>query len=133
MHRQSRISGARMFEDTYSQPDAPDPVLDDELVLSLVRRHVPDAKAVTGVDESGGEARTYAIDDAIILKAQRPQQLRPRTSVEKEVFFLQQLEQEPRVSVPRVLGYGSEGRYIEYNLQTRMPGQAMRHVPLDEE
>jgi hygromycin-B 7''-O-kinase len=122
-----------MFEDTYSQPDAPDSVLDDELVLSLVRRHVPDAQAVTGVDESGGEARTYAIDDAIILKVQRPQQLRPRTSLEKEVFFLRQLEQDPTVPVPRVLGYGREGRSIEYNVQTRMPGKAMRHVALDSE
>lgn len=54
-----------MFEDTYSQPHAPDPVLDDELVLSLVRRHVPEAVAVTGVDESGGEARTYTISGLI--------------------------------------------------------------------
>lgn len=76
-----------MFEHTYSQPDAPDPVLDEELVLSLVRRHVPDARVVTGIDESGGEARTYAVDEAIILKVQRPQQLRPLTSVEKEGFL----------------------------------------------
>lgn len=122
-----------MFEDTYSQPNALDPVLDDELVLSLVRRHVPDVQSVTSVDESGGEARTYAIDDNIILKVQRPQQLRPRTSLEKEVFFLQQLEQEPAIPVPRVLAYGREGRYIEYNVQTRMPGKAMRHVSLDAE
>lgn len=122
-----------MFEDTYSQPDAPDPVLDDELVLSLVRRHVPEARAVTAVDESGGEARTYVIDETMTLKVQRPQQLRPRTSLEKEVFFLKQLEGVPDVSVPRVLGYGREGHYIEYNVQTRMPGQAMRHVQLEEE
>jgi hygromycin-B 7''-O-kinase len=122
-----------MFEDTYSQPDAPDPVLDDDLVLSLVRRHVPDARAVTGVDESGGEARTYVVDGSVILKVQRPQQLRPRTSLEKEVFFLKQLEGVPDVSVPRVLGYGRDGQYIEYNVQTRMPGSAMRHIPLEEE
>lgn len=121
-----------MFEDTYSQPHAPDPVLDEELVLSLVRRHAPGAWAVTGVDESGGEARTYAIDESLILKVQRPQQLRPRTSLEKEVFFLRQLEHIPEVSVPRVIGYGREGQYVEYNLQTRMPGTAMRHVPLDD-
>lgn len=121
-----------MFEDTYSQPDAPDPVLDGELVLSLVQRHVPEARAVRGVDESGGEARTYAIDDTIILKVQRPQQLRPRTGLEKEVFFLRQLEQVPEACVPWVLGYGREGSNIEYNVQTRMPGRAMRHVPLDE-
>ncbi len=120
-----------MFEDTYSQPEAPDPVLDDELVLSLVRRHVPTAQVLTGVEESGGEARTYAIDNSMILKVQRPQQLRPRTSLEKEVFFLQQLEHVPGVSVPRVLGYGRRGRYVEYNLQTRMPGTAMRQVTLD--
>ena len=122
-----------MFEDTYSQPDAPDPVLADEVVLALVRRHVPEARAVTGVDESGGEARTYAIDDNIIFKVQRPQQLRPRTSLEKEVFFLRQLEQVPEVRVPRALGYGREGRDIEYNVQTRIPGQAMRHASLDED
>lgn len=122
-----------MFEDTYSQPEAPDPVLDVELVLALVRRHVPEAQAVTGVDESGGEARTYAIDDDLILKVQRPQQLRPRTSLEKEVFFLQQLEQVPDISVPRVLGYGRDGHFIEYNVQTRIPGKAMRHVPMGEE
>src|SRR5690348_4147747 len=122
-----------MFEHTYSQPDAPDPVLDDELVLSLVRRHVPDARAVVGIDESGGEARTHAIDEGIILKVQRPQQLRPLTSLEKEVFFLQQLERDPNISVPRVLGYGREGHTIEYNVQTRMPGRAMRHVSLDNE
>lgn len=122
-----------MFEHTYSQPDAPDPVLDGALVLALVRRHVPAALAVTGVDESGGEARTYAIDEGIILKVQRPQQLRPLTSLEKEVLFLQQLEREPDVRVPRVLGYGREGHSIEYNVQTRMPGMAMRHVPLEDE
>lgn len=121
-----------MFEDSYSQPDAPDPVLDNETVLGLARRHVPEARAVIGVDESGGEARTYAIDDSIILKVQRPQQLRPRTSLEKEVFFLKQLEQSPNTSVPRVLGYGREGGLIEYTVLTRMPGKAMRHVSLDE-
>ena len=45
-----------MPKDVYIQPDAPDPVLSEELVLALVRRHVPDAQTVTGVDESGGEA-----------------------------------------------------------------------------
>ena len=121
-----------MFEDAYSQPDAPDPVLDNETVLGLARRHVPEARAVIGVDESGGEARTYAINDSVILKVQRPQQLRPRTSLEKEVFFLKQLEQSPNTSVPRVLGYGREGGLIEYTVLTRMPGKAMRHVSLDE-
>lgn len=118
--------------DFYIQPEAPDPVLPGEVVLSLVRRHVPTARAVTGMDESGGEARTYLIDQTLILKTQRPQQLRPRTSLEKEVFFLNQLAAEaPDLSVPQVLGYGREGRMVEYTLMTRMPGIAMRHARLD--
>lgn len=122
-----------MFEHTYSQPDAPDPVLDTDLVLSLVRRHVQAAGAVTEIEESGGEARTYSIDEGVILKVQRPQQLRPLTSLAKEVFFLQQLEHEAAVNVPRVLGYGREGDTIEYTVMTRMPGTAMRHVSLNAE
>lgn len=129
-----------MPRDFYIQPDASDPVLSDEIVLTLARRHTPDARTISGVDESGGEARTYVIDDTMILKTQRPQQLRPRTSLEKEVFFLQQLAAgAPDLSVPRVLGYGREqspedtshGLLIEYTLMTRMPGVAMRRVELD--
>jgi hygromycin-B 7''-O-kinase len=32
--------------------------------------------------------------------------------------------------VPRVLGYGRESALLEYTVMTRMPGVAMRHVPL---
>lgn len=118
--------------DFYVQPEATDPVLADTTVLALARRHVRTAQAVTGVDESGGEARTYAIDDGLILKTQRPQQLRPRTSLEKEVFFLGQIAAAaPELSVPRVLGYGREGHMVEYTLMTRMPGVAMRSASLD--
>lgn len=126
--------------DFYVQPDASDPVLPAEVVLMLARRHEPGARTVSNVDESGGEARTYLIDDTMILKTQRPQQLRPRTSLEKEVFFLQQLAAAaPDLSVPRILGYGRErlpddttdGTQIEYTLMTRMPGVAMRRVELD--
>lgn len=65
-----------MGKDFYIQPDAADPVLDPDAVLAIVRLHAAGAKAVRAVDESGGEARTYAIDDGLILKVQRPQQLR---------------------------------------------------------
>jgi aminoglycoside phosphotransferase (APT) family kinase protein len=118
--------------DFYVQPDAPDPVLAADVALSLVRRHIPSALAVTNVDESGGEARAYTIDDVLILKTQRPQQLRPRTSLEKEVFFLNQLAAAaPELSVPRVLGYGRAEPGIEYTVMTRMRGTAMRHAGLD--
>lgn len=115
--------------DVYSQPDAPDPVLDGRTVLSLVKRHVPHAQAVTAVDESGGEARAYAIDDGLILKTQRPQQVRPRTSLEKEAAFLLELAAFPEIRVPRVLGYGREGG-VEYLCMTRVPGVAARHTSL---
>jgi aminoglycoside phosphotransferase (APT) family kinase protein len=122
--------------DFYIQPDAPDPVLSDDLVLSIARRHVPEARKVTAVDESGGEARTYDIDSEMILKTQRPQQLRPRTSLRKEVLFLEQIATHaPDLNVPRVLGHGSTqdeaGNQVEYTLMTRMPGVAMRHARLD--
>src|SRR4051812_41828297 len=85
------ISDMSMLEEYYLQPDAPDPVLPHAEVLRCVRRFVPRAKAVTRVDESGGEARTYVVDDAIVLKVQRPQQVRVGTSLAREVFFLNQL------------------------------------------
>lgn len=116
--------------DVYVQREAVDPVLPADVVLRLARRHVPTATAVTAVDESGGEARAYAIDAAVMLKTQRPQQLRARTSLEKEALFLDALADDPEVRVPRVLGYGRvEG--IEYLCMTRMPGVAARTVTLD--
>jgi aminoglycoside phosphotransferase len=118
--------------DTYSQPDAPDPVLEPEHVLALVRRHVPSAEKVTGVDESGGEARTYMCDDDVVLKVQRPHQLRPRTSLEKEAFILQELERDPSIRVPRALGYGRDGS-VEYLVLSRVPGIALKDSALEGE
>lgn len=115
------------MKDVYLQPDAPDPVLDEKLVLALARRHVPRADRILEVDESGGEARTYAVDEGLILKTQRPHRLRPRTSLRREVFFLHQLAGRPGIRVPRVLGYGREGA-VEYTLMTRMPGVSAQHA-----
>lgn len=119
-----------MPKDYYVQPEAPDSVLSAEQVLALARQHLPSAKAVTAVDETGGEARTYSIDDAYILKTQRPHKLRPRTSLKKEVVFLQQLEGVEGLTVPRVIGYGHPEPLIEYTLMTRMPGIAFRNAKL---
>ena len=117
-----------MPKDYYIQPDAPDLVWSEEQVLSLARQFVPSVKSVTAVDETGGEARTYYLDDNLLLKTQRPQQLRPRTSLRKEVVFLQQLEGVEGVSVPRFIGYGHPEPLIEYTLMTRMPGVAFRNA-----
>ena len=120
-----------VFADTYHQPDAVDPVLDEALVLRLVRQHIPKASAVTAVDETGGEARAYAIDDDIIVKTQRPHRVRPRTSLAKEAFFLEELARSaPEVSVPRVAGYGTTDG-VEYLCMTRMPGVALARAELD--
>jgi hygromycin-B 7''-O-kinase len=56
--------------DYYIQPDTPDPVLPDSVVMNLVHRHLPEAVAVADVDENGGEARTYAIDQVWIFDFQ---------------------------------------------------------------
>ena len=119
-----------MPKDYYIQPDAPDPVLSEEMVLVLARQHMPTVQAVTSVDETGGEARTYALDGDLILKTQRPQKLRPRTSLAKEVLFLRQLEGVAGVNAPRVLGYDHPEPLIEYSLMTRMSGVALRNAQL---
>ena len=80
-----------MIQTIYYQRGAADPVLENDFILNIVRQYAPGAKKVTDVDETGGEARTYAVDNNIILKVQRPQQLRNTTSLEREVFFLRQL------------------------------------------
>src|SRR6185436_568491 len=116
--------------DVYLQPDAADPVLADAVVLSLCARHAPRVRAVTGVDESGGEARVYLVDDAIVLKTQRPHRLRPRTSLAKEAYLLDLLASD---QVPRLLGYDrveTEQGAVEYLCMTRIPGRAVRRVTL---
>jgi aminoglycoside phosphotransferase (APT) family kinase protein len=111
-------------------PHPDDPVLGEEVVLSLVRRHVPGAKALTCVDESGGEARAYMIDANLVLNTQRPHRVRPRTSLEKSAFFMDQLASHPEVVVPQTLGHGREGA-IEYLCMTRIPGVALLNVKLE--
>lgn len=110
-----------LLDDMYNQPNAADSVLDEQTVLDIVRRHGVRCSAVTSIDETGGEVRTYILDHNLVLKVQRPHRRRPRTSLEKEAFFLQQLAAYPDIAVPHVFGYG---RYdtIEYLVMTRMPG-----------
>jgi len=115
-----------MITDIYYQRGAPDPVLEKEFVMNIVRQYVPDAKKVTDIDETGGEARTYAVDNNIILKVQRPQQLRLSTSLEREAFFIKQLENIEGISVPTILGHGKQ-ETVEYTVMTRMPGLAVRY------
>lgn len=118
-----------VFADTYFQPDAPDPVLDEQTVLEAVRRHAPEAGRLLEVDESGGEARAYHVEGDVVLKTQRPHRLRPRTNLEKEALFLRALDEEGGFPVPRVLGHGRVDG-IEYLCLTRMPGAPMKRTEL---
>jgi hygromycin-B 7''-O-kinase len=118
-----------LFRDMYSQPNAVDPMLDERTVLDLVRRHGVSGSAVTSIDETGGEARVYVVDETLVVKVQRPHRLRPRTSLEKEAFFLNQLSAYPDIVVPHVLGYGRHGN-IEYIVMTQMPGVPVLTVEL---
>jgi len=122
-----------MIKDIYYQRGFPDPILENDYVLSLARPFVPGVRRVAHIDETGGEARTYAVDEDIIVKVQRPQQMRLSTSLEREAFFLKQLEtQGINVSVPKVLGYGKDGT-VEYTVMTRMPGAAVSRSELTAE
>src|SRR5262249_24769456 len=118
-----------LLSDMYSQPHAPDPVLEERTVLDIVRRHGVRCSAVTRIDERGGDARAYVLDDTVVLKVQRPHRLRPRTSLEKEAFFLQQLTAYPDIVVPHVLGYGRH-ETIEYLVMTQMQGVSALTVEL---
>src|SRR5262249_33689310 len=71
----------------------------------------------------------YVLDDTLVLKVQRPHRLRPRTSLAKEAFFLQQLAAYPNIVVPHVLGYGQLDT-IEYLVMTRMQGVSALTVEL---
>jgi aminoglycoside phosphotransferase len=115
--------------DLYSQPNAADPVLEERTVLDIVRRHGVRRSTVTSIDETGGEARAYMLDDNLVLKAQRPHRLRPRTSLAKEAFFLHQLAAYPDIVVPHLLGYGRHDT-IEYLVMTRMQGVSALTVEL---
>src|SRR5438105_321198 len=112
-----------------------DPVLSSDAVLALVKRHVQSARELTFVDESGRKGRAYFVDDDIVLKTQRPRRLRTRvieefeTSLEKEFFFLQQIEREPSIPAPGALGYGRDGQ-VEYLCMTRVPGVNLRRAEL---
>jgi aminoglycoside phosphotransferase len=115
--------------DIYRQPQAADPVLEERTVLDIARGHGEHCSAVTRIDETGGEARAYVLDDNIVLKVQRPHRLRPRTSLAKEAFFLHQLAAYPDIVVPHVLGYGRH-ETIEYLVMTQMQGVSALTVEL---
>lgn len=117
------------YADTYSQPEAPDPVLAEERVLELARAHVPGVSRVTAVDESGGEARAYICDQSVVVKTQRPPRLRPRTSLRKEAFILEYLPSVAPLPLPELLGYGQE-EDVEYLVMSRIPGLPLEQLTL---
>ena len=118
--------------DVYPQPQAPDPVLPSAAVLELARRHVS-ANGVTGVDESGGEARVYVVDHDVLIKTQRPHRVRPRTSLAKEAYLLDALAGTLHPYLPTLLGYGridTDHGEVEYLCLSRVPGAPAGRTPL---
>jgi aminoglycoside phosphotransferase (APT) family kinase protein len=88
-------------------------------------------EAVTAVDESGGEARVYLVDDSVVVKTQRPHRVRPRTSLAKEARLLTDLAEPLGGHIPTVFGYDrtetAQGD-VEFLVMSRIPGQAARHA-----
>jgi len=121
-----------MRETIYYQRGMPDPIYDENIVMDIVHKYAPSAQKLSKIDEEGGEARVYVIDNDIILKMQRPQQLRSSTGLEKEILFLNQLEKQTDVRVPRVLGYGKEGT-IEYICMTKIQGIKAEKIKLSKD
>ena len=121
--------------DTYSQPNAPDPVLTDDLVLGLARAYLPApgrVGAVLAVEESGGEARAYLLDGGVVVKTQRPHRLRPRTSLAKEAALLTALEPTLPGRVPMLFGYDqvdTSAGQVEFIVMSRIAGQAVLTRP----
>lgn len=121
--------------DVYLQPEAADPVLSSVTVLAMAEKHTGVRSRVLEVDESGGEARAYLLEDNVVIKTQRPHRLRPRTSLRKEAHLLRQLAQPLGRHIPDLIGYGHmeapEGE-VEYLVMSRMPGDALsrRATPL---
>jgi hygromycin-B 7''-O-kinase len=122
--------------DVYSQPDAPDPVLPAELVRELAAMHLPPEVRLAGgmaVDESGGEARVYLFDRAdaaagVVVKTQRPNRLRPRTSLAKEAVLLAALAGPLAGRIPVLYGHDAVDTAagpVEFLVLSRMPGRAV--------
>lgn len=120
--------------DSYSQPDAPDPVLEPELVLSLARAHLPagwQVSRVMEVDESGGEARAYLCDRGVVVKTQRPHRLRPRTGLAKEAALLGALAGPLAGRIPTLFGYAQTDTLagaVELIVMSRVSGRPVRHL-----
>ncbi|SDY81298.1 Predicted kinase, aminoglycoside phosphotransferase (APT) family [Modestobacter sp. DSM 44400] len=115
--------------DIYLQPDAPDPVLPEALVLALARAHLPvdiPVFTVDRVDESGGEARAYLLGGGVVVKVQRPHRLRPRTSLAKEAALLTALAGPLAGRVPAVFGHDrvqTAHGPVEFLVMSRVKGR----------
>ena len=111
----------------------------DPQVRRLWPKPTRSAEDVVSVDESGGEARTYAIDTDIILKVLRWTPLSRRSVGSRPGLLTATRFPCPvsgvhylvhyTLSVSRVLGHERQGAMLQYTVLTRMPGAAMRRGP----
>ena len=100
-------------------------------MLDITREHAPCAHRVTDINEQGGEARVYELDQDLILKMHRPLHVRPRTSFKREVLILNRLADKlDQYPVLRVLDCGYRDDHIEYTLMPRLQGVAEDQITL---
>lgn len=104
-----------------------EPVWRDARVLGVARRHVPDVRAVTGMDDEGHHVRVYRIDDALVLKVARRRRFRGTASLLREAIWLARTPAGARV--PRTLGSG-KAYGSEYGLQELVPGVPLQGTTL---
>ncbi len=114
---------------------ADDRELDDASVLALVRQYIPGARAITHIYGGGRKGQAYLIDDAVVVKVQRPTRLRPRpveefeTNLQKEAFLLRQMSVADGIAAPHLLGSGT-WQGTDYVCMTRMNGASLRQAAL---
>lgn len=104
-----------------------EPVWRDARVLGVVRRHVSEARAVTGLCDDGRDVRVYRVDEALVLKVARRRRFRRTTSLLREAIWLARTP--PGAKVPRTLGSGT-AYGTEYGLQGLVAGVPLQGTTL---
>jgi aminoglycoside phosphotransferase (APT) family kinase protein len=104
-----------------------EPVWRDARVLGVVRRHVPGARAVTGLDDERRDFRVYEIDQAMVLEVARRHLFRRTTSLLREAIWLARAPAGARV--PKTLGSGI-AYGTEYGLETLVRGVPLQGTTL---
>lgn len=97
-----------------------------ERILKLVRRHLPNAEAITAVFEDGWHHVGYEIDGDSVLKITRRSV--PTGDLAREAAVLKTLIEIPGLPLPRLITSGYDAVLGEYSLTPRIPGRQLGSV-----